>query len=148
MQQSCKYRLFFANATVLHYFYLMGIVRKTKSVSTLLKAFERTNYALSVVELVERHQHDMNKTTVYRILERLVDDGMLHSFVGKDGLKWYAKCHECSVSHHMDLHPHFQCRDCGKTECLPMDVSTPSVPKYKIDSAHLLLIGQCETCLS
>ena len=126
----------------------MGITRKTKSVKTLLKVFEQTNNAISVVELVERLRREMNKTTVYRILERLEDEGMLHSFTGKDGLKWYAECKECSPSRHLDSHPHFQCRDCGKTECININISIPSVSNYKIDSAELLLIGQCEDCLS
>lgn len=126
----------------------MGIARKTKSVETLLTAFEQTKGALSVIALVDRFHHQMNKTTVYRILERLEDDGTLHSFTGKEGLKWYAKCTNCSSSHHMDAHPHFQCQACGKTACLSLDIATPSVPKYKVDFAQLLLIGTCEDCLS
>ncbi|MEO1258339.1 MAG: transcriptional repressor [Bacteroidota bacterium] len=126
----------------------MGITRKTKSVKTLLEVFEQTNNAVSVVELVERLRREMNKTTVYRILERLEDEGTLHSFTGKNGLKWYAACKECSPSHHLDSHPHFQCRVCGKTECLFIDISIPPVSNYKIDSAELLLTGQCKDCLS
>lgn len=127
---------------------MMGIIRKTKSVKAILHQFEQTSDAISVVDLVERVRQDMNKTTVYRILERLEDDGSLHSFIGKDGLRWYAKCRGCSSEEHVDSHPHFQCRDCGKTECLTLDVSIPSLPGHKIDSASLLLIGQCEKCLS
>lgn len=125
----------------------MGIVRKTKSVHVLLNLFGQTNDALSAVELVSRLQHQMNKTTVYRILERMQDEGLVHSFVGKDGLKWYAQGKGYSLLQHDDVHPHFQCRNCGKTACILVDISIPSIPKYKIDSAELLLIGQCEHCL-
>lgn len=126
----------------------MGIIRKTKSVDTLLNNFKQTDAAISVVELVNRLNHKMNKTTVYRILERLEDDGTLHSFVGKDGLKWYARCKKCTPSHHMDAHPHFQCRICGKTECLTIDIAIPVIPNYKIESVGFLLTGSCEDCLS
>ncbi len=126
----------------------MGVIRKTKSVKTLLNEFEQTSDAISVVELVERFQEEMNKTTVYRILERLEDEGMVHSFTGQNGLKWYARCKGCSATHHHDIHPHFQCRNCGKTECISIEVSIPQVPNHKIDSAELILIGQCEDCLS
>ncbi|MCH2224684.1 MAG: transcriptional repressor [Crocinitomicaceae bacterium] len=124
----------------------MGVVRKTKSVMTVLNTFEQTGKAVSAVALVEHLQDSMNKTTVYRILDRLEDQGTLHSFMGKDGLKWYAKCDGCSSTHHIDSHPHFQCRGCGKTECLSMDVTIPPIPKHKVDFAELLLIGLCETC--
>jgi len=133
---------------LLHYFCVMGIIRKTKSVKTVLKVFDQTNAAISVVELVEQLQAEMNKTTVYRILDRMEDGGTLHSFTGKDGLKWYAKCKGCSGGNHHDAHPHFQCRDCGKTECISVGISIPSVPNYQVDSAELLLIGQCKNCAS
>ncbi len=126
----------------------MGVIRKTKSVNSLLKLFEKSNEAFSAIDLVERLQEKMNKTTVYRILERLQDDGILHAFKGKDGLQWFAKSKGCTTSHHEDPHPHFQCRDCGKTECLDVKFSMPSVPQYKVDSAEILLIGQCEDCAS
>ncbi len=126
----------------------MGIIRKTKSVDTLLHIFERSNTAISVVELVDLLHHKMNKTTVYRILERLEDEGTLHCFMGKDGLKWYARCNGCSSSRHMDSHPHFQCMTCGKTECLTMDIAIPAIANRKIDSVALLLTGSCEDCLS
>lgn len=114
----------------------------------MLELFEQTNAALSAVDLVERFKSKMNKTTVYRILDRLEDEGVVHSFKGKDGLQWYEGCKECTSLHHKDLHPHFQRLDCGKTQCLDLELSIPSVPQHKIDSAELLLFGQCEDCLS
>ncbi|MEM7552256.1 MAG: transcriptional repressor [Bacteroidota bacterium] len=126
----------------------MGVVRKTKSVEALLSVFEQSQNAISVVDLVERLKEDMNKTTVYRILDRFEKDGIVHSFLGKDGLKWYAKCRSCSSKNHIDAHPHFQCKKCGKVECLQTDFSIPSISNHKIESAQLLLIGQCEECCS
>jgi Fur family ferric uptake transcriptional regulator len=125
----------------------MGVVRKTKSVVTVLNLFELSDYALLAVSLVELLNKKMNKTTVYRILERLEDEGILHSFAGKDGLTWYAKCKGCSSSNHVDSHPHFQCRECGKSECLSIDVQVPAISNHKVDSAELLLLGHCADCL-
>lgn len=126
----------------------MGVTRKTKTVKELLTVFENIENALSVVDLVKQLANKMNKTTVYRILERLESDGHLHSFIGRDGLKWYAKCNECSSVHHNDVHPHFQCSDCGKSECIDLDVSIPKISNRKIDNIELLLVGQCEECCS
>lgn len=126
----------------------MDNLRKTKSVKAVLKIFEDTNHALSVVELVEKLDGEMNKTTVYRILQRFENNGILHSFIGKDGLMWYAKCKGCTSSGHSDVHPHFQCQNCGKIECLAVSIPLPAVPNYKLDSVKLLLIGQCDNCLS
>lgn len=124
----------------------MGIIRKTKSVQTLLTIFENNSQAISVVNLISQLSEKMNKTTIYRILDRLENDGVVHSFLGKEGLKWYAKCHGCSSANHIDLHPHFQCQECGKVECVSMNISIPSIPNKKINSSQLLLVGQCENC--
>ncbi|MEM7484924.1 MAG: transcriptional repressor [Bacteroidota bacterium] len=127
----------------------MGIVRKTRSVKALLKEFEQNKTALSTRELLERLHLQMNKSTVYRILERLEDDGMLHSFQGKDGLTWYAlnNKNSYSPSNHLSTHPHFQCRDCGKTECLSISIPVPEVAEHSIESVSLLLVGRCAECV-
>jgi len=113
-----------------------------------MEAFEDSGSAISVASLLKRFQDDMNRTTVYRILDRLVESGVLHSFIGKDGGRWYSKYHENTSTNKTISHPHFQCDACGKSECLTFDINIPTLPNHKIDSAKLLLIGQCEDCLS
>lgn len=132
---------------MLHYICFMAIIRKTKPLKIVLAAFDNSNHALSVVELVKRFQNDMNKTTVYRVLDRLLEENILHSFTGKDGFKWVAKCEGPDASTAKNHHPHFQCKECGKSECLSIDISIPTVPNRRIDSSNLILIGRCEECI-
>lgn len=124
----------------------MSNTRQTNSVKLVWKSFEEANNALCVVDLVQEHKQTMNKTTVYRILDRFEKEGRLHTFLGKNGLKWYAKCHDCKAKHHTDLHPHFQCDNCGMVECLTIHVQIPKIAKHQIDRASMLLLGQCEKC--
>lgn len=126
----------------------MAIQRQTNSLKKVWHQFENSNEALSVVDLVKQLTNEMNKTTVYRILDRMESDGKLHSFTGKDGLKWYAKCHECTGDNHIDLHPHFQCNTCGKVECLPEEIQIPNISKYEIEQAQVLFLGKCDRCKS
>lgn len=121
-------------------------MRQTKSVKRILNEFEKEPKALSTVDLIKRLSQDHNKTTIYRVLDRLEDDGVLHSFQGTDGVKFYAKCHGCSKSQHSDIHPHFQCVSCGKMDCLDVRVSIPKVPNRRVLSSELLLQGHCEQC--
>lgn len=125
----------------------MGVVRKTKSVRTILEIFNNTNQAISVVDLIERLEDQMNKTTIYRILERLEEDAVLHSFLGHEGMKWYARCHECTSHEHQDIHPHFQCLECGKVDCVEIEVSIPMIPDRQILVSSVLLQGKCDDCL-
>lgn len=125
----------------------MGIVRKTKSTEFLLDEFQKSSGAISAVDLVKRLSSKMNKTTIYRILERLEDDGVVHSFLALNGIKWYAKCNGCSKSEHVDVHPHFECLECGKVDCLSVEISIPNLPNRSIVSSQVLIQGKCESCL-
>ncbi|MBU2938500.1 transcriptional repressor [Lacinutrix sp. C3R15] len=124
----------------------MGVLRKTKSVEIVLHEFAKDSSAISVITLVERLGSKMNKTTVYRILNKLEDDGVLHSFLGKNGHKWYAKCNGCSATVHQDIHPHFQCISCGKVDCLDINVVIPEIKNRKVEVSQILLQGKCEEC--
>ncbi len=126
----------------------MAIVRNTKSSRILMDVFKNTQRALSVVDLVSRFKEEMNKTTIYRILEKLEKQGFVHSFTGLDGLKWYAKCHDCDSHKHIDAHPHFQCQSCQKIDCLSESISIPKLEGRKVDFAQVLLVGKCGDCTS
>ncbi|PKA98019.1 Fur family ferric uptake transcriptional regulator [Flavobacteriaceae bacterium MAR_2009_75] len=126
----------------------MGVVRNTKSVKLVDNLFNEIHSAIGVVELVEKFSGQMNKSTIYRILDRLDDEGRVHSFLGANGLKHYAKCHDCSKSEHVDIHPHFQCTTCGKVECVSYEIKIPRLSNKKIEQAQLLLTGTCEVCLA
>ena len=125
----------------------MGVIRKTKSIEVLLNEFKKDSSAISAIELVNRLNLKLNKTTVYRILDKLEDDRILHSFLGRNGIKWYAKCNGCSESGHLDTHPHFQCLECGKVDCLTIDILIPKIPNREVIVSQLLIQGKCETCL-
>ena len=125
----------------------MSISRKTKTVELVLELFREKKNALPVVDIVSIFANKMNKTTVYRILQRLEDSGILHSFVDKEGLKRYAKGDQRkSNSTNQIIHPHFLCDDCGISICLPLEITTPSIPNYTINSSDHLYSGQCQDC--
>ena len=125
----------------------MSISRKTRAVELVLELFREKKYALPVVDIVSIFANRMNKTTVYRILQRLEDSGILHSFMDKEGLKRYAKGDQRkSNSSNQIIHPHFLCDDCGISVCLPLKISTPSIPNYTINSSDHLYSGQCQDC--
>ncbi|MEL6635400.1 MAG: transcriptional repressor [Bacteroidota bacterium] len=126
----------------------MAIQRVTKSVKAMQRYFGDRSTAVSVVDLVEHFRGEMNKVTVYRILSRMEAEGIIHSFSGSDGLKWYAACKQCTNHSHYDHHPHFQCKVCGMIECLEISLPIPKLKNRKVDTEIILLIGECETCAS
>ena len=126
----------------------MAVLRKTKSVSTLMAQFDSQTKAISAISLVGQLGSTMNKTTVYRTLDRLEDEGLIHSFLDKDGIKCYAKCQDCEKDDHHHAHPHFQCVSCGKIDCLEEEISLPKIPNRQIIDSQILIQGNCEDCIS
>ena len=124
----------------------MGILRKTQSLAVMLAEFDKSSHAISAIDLISRLSNKLNKTTVYRILDKLEDDGLLHSFLGKNGIKWYAKCNGCSKTAHSDVHPHFQCVECGQVDCLAILIPIPELPNRTALMSSVLIQGKCQNC--
>ena len=127
----------------------MSAARNTKTVKLILDAFKESENPISISDLVFIFKQKMNKTTVYRILNRLENSNILHSFIDKDGLKRYAKNFQQDSSlKNSNTHSHFICDDCGISSCLPLQIPAPTLDNYKINSSEHLFIGQCENCHS
>ena len=52
------------------------------------------------------------------------------------------------VENHSDMHPHFECVDCGKIDCLTLEVQIPTIPNREVRSSQILFRGICEACFS
>ena len=112
-----------------------------------MQEFENQTTAISTIELIKRLNSKLNKTTIYRVLENLVDDGILHSSSVKtvsNGMQ----CSNCTKSKHEDLHPHFECIDCGEIDCLKAEIIIPEIQNRKIFSSQILIQGRCEKCIN
>ena len=126
----------------------MGVVRKTKHLEQVLHVFRQSNEALSAGMLLDVLDNEINKSTVYRMLDKLEDDGVIHSFLTMDQIRFYALCNGCSSGPHVDSHAHFQCTSCKRVSCVSQEIVLPTPGRARITSAQVLLTGQCESCLS
>lgn len=125
----------------------MGVVRKTKHLEQLLQVFRQSSDAKSASMLLESFNAEINKSTVYRMLEKLEDDGVIHSFLTMNQVRFYALCKGCSSGRHVDSHAHFQCTSCKRVSCFSEEIVLPTSERARITSAQVLLTGQCESCL-
>ena len=126
--------------------FIMGIIRKTKSITLILGEFTSETIAIPVTDLINKLSLKINKSTIYRILEKLEDDNILYSFIAANGAKCYSKCRCRSNENPNHIHPHFECTGCGKIDCLDMEIEIPKIPNRNIFSSHFLFQGKCEYC--
>ena len=82
----------------------MGVVRKTKHLEQVLRVFRQSSDPLSVRMLLDALANEVNKSTVYRMLDKLEDDGVIHSFMTMEHIRFYALCKGCSSGQHVDSH--------------------------------------------
>jgi Fe2+ or Zn2+ uptake regulation protein len=86
----------------------------------------------------------LHRATIYRTLDRLVDDGLLiRTNLGADGSQY-------EIAH--DHHHHLVCESCGRVEHVSDDTVRYAIERIEADSgfeltgAHLSLQGRCSAC--
>ncbi|MGN1095992.1 MAG: Fur family transcriptional regulator [Eubacteriales bacterium] len=93
----------------------------------------------------------IGKSTVYRLISKLCEDGEVIRTRGKGGkrilYRYIDKSHAC------DMHFHLKCRECGKIihlECNHMDELAGHIAKehgFILDPKSTVIYGMCRECL-
>lgn len=121
--------------------------RNTTSKEAVLSVLTATRKAMSQDAIEKQINVEADKVTIYRILNRFCEDGLVHKIVADDGKQYFAVCVKCDDKKKLpDNHFHFRCTNCQTIECLPTLVNF-SVPKgYNVEKLNCVLIGLCEDC--
>lgn len=120
--------------------------RNTEKQNLVKQILSKVEHAMSADDILEAMPIKVNKTTVYRILERFVEKGDVHFVTGKNGKTYYALCNSCGTSHKMHNHIHFECQECNEVTCLENTVNIPNLPDFKVIETQFLVIGICNKC--
>lgn len=121
--------------------------RKTNTQQAILSILQSESEALNHEGISARLAEPMDRGTIYRILNRFLDDGLVHRVVADDGRQYFATCEDgCSHDRADHGHLHFRCVICDKVECLtePVDFKLPA--GYRADNYNIMLSGSCDSC--
>lgn len=89
----------------------------------------------------------MDRVTIYRILNRFVEDGLAHRIVADDGRQYFASCKaDCIHDHVAHGHLHFRCVVCDQVECVSGEVDYRVPAGYQVNNSNIILSGSCRTC--
>ncbi len=122
--------------------------RNTPSKEAVLEVLTATGKAMSHDAIEQKIAIEIDRATIYRVLNRFCDDGLVHRIVAEDGKQYFAVCMKCDENKIDDNHFHFRCVNCQTIECLPVPVHF-SVPKgYNVKSVNCVLTGTCRNCLT
>ena len=128
----------------------MKIVRNTKNKALVLELIQNMTTAISAPDILERTTGLCDKVTIYRVLDRLIDEGLIHKVVNPTGQILYASSQKCTHTNdiHNHQHVHFSCQKCKSVTCLDNVQPTFKLPKnYKVSEMNFTLSGLCPQCL-
>lgn len=111
--------------------------------------------AFAIEELCEKLKKETaftavpGKSTVYRIMPKLVEEGLVKRFVKGNSRKFL---YQMVCGKHCDHHLHMKCSICGKlyhmedaeSEALFLQVMRKH--HFQLDEGSTVLFGQCESC--
>ena len=122
--------------------------RRTQAQIKILDILKSSSAAFSHEMLQSELETKMDRATIYRVLNRFCEDGVVHKVVGNDGIQYFAYCAGCDKPNnkHNHNHFHFKCLNCGTVECLQDKIQIPLPNGYKIESFNGLISGYCNRC--
>jgi len=114
----------------------------------VLRALSGADHPQTPLELLSQLSGRMNRVTLYRILELLVERGVAARH--NAGERAFRYCLGRGVAGHS----HFHCTRCGVTQCLDSKLLEPGLSRIlsglpmRVDMAEITLGGVCEGCLN
>jgi len=117
----------------------------------VLEVIGNNRYPLSAGDIYQTLERtaSINRVTVYRILDLLVDHRLIERLSSGGRAFFYGLAPN---DHHLP-HPHFYCKRCGQMDCLnPESLPFDSDPLWKtfpgrIDKVEIRVDGVCKNCL-
>ncbi|WP_419870412.1 Fur family transcriptional regulator [Chryseobacterium sp. CT-SW4] len=126
----------------------MKQIRNTHAKTEILNLILNSETALSHTAIQEKVGDLCNRVTIYRVLDRLEEEGKIHKIVNVDGVVNYAKCHNCEKNDHHHNHLHFNCEECHTVTCIENMVPDVVLPKdFLVKSYNFVVSGICANCV-
>jgi Fur family ferric uptake transcriptional regulator len=122
-------------------------LRATKPRLKLLHAIE--DYASAMpYSAIQKAMSPIDRVTLYRTLESLTSNGVIHKALQEGTDVFYAICgHRCAVGHHKHDHIHFKCQTCNTVTCeKPIEGIEILLPEYEIHKVAVAVEGICPKC--
>lgn len=140
MCRQCNYKQFLSDANL----------EATSHRLRVLEIVGNNSYPIAAADICKTLQrnHSINRVTVYRILDLLVQHGVVDR-ISSGGRAFF---YDLAPNEHHRQHPHFYCTSCGQMDCLLPDsivVDTGQLWKSypgRIEKVQVRIDGICNKC--
>ena len=121
----------------------------TKQKELILNVLKSKKKEFTIKEIYDEVKDQTGLTTIYRLVDKLVEDNIINKNIGKDNITYYQYLEKCDAHNHFYL----KCEKCGKLEhvdcdCI-MDLSKhiSKDHNFKPNKENIIINGICENCL-
>lgn len=123
-------------------------LKNTKQRVRVLEEIALDTAAISQPNLEKKLGKEIDRVTLYRILNTYEEKGILHKIMDMNGTANYAICSSsCSEYYHHDEHVHFNCTNCFKIYCLEVEAPRIKMPKgFTAKTVSSIAYGICDKC--
>ncbi len=122
-------------------------LRRTSARARVLGLLRSLDAPASHAELETDLDDRVDRVTLYRVLDSLVEAGLAHRTVAADRVTRYASAGRRGTADDHGAHGHFHCTDCGRVYCVEVPPPARGLPRgFVVESASLNYTGRCATC--
>ena len=121
----------------------------TKQKELILDVIKEEKKDFTVKDLYKKLNSKVGLTTIYRLVDKLVLDGILNKVIGKDNTLYYQYLEKCNNLNHFYL----KCEICGNTihidcDCIEeLNSHITKKHKFKLNKEHIIINGICNNCI-
>lgn len=97
---------------------------------------------------IQKSMKSIDRVTLYRTLESLKEQGIIHKAFQENNETYYAICdNKCGKHQHHHDHIHFKCEQCKSVTCEQSTRALKiSIPNYEINKISIHIEGICKLC--
>lgn len=120
----------------------------TKQKDFIIDSIKKHHDEFVVKDIYEDLNGKVGLTTIYRLVDKMVEDKRLSRTIGKDNNMYYQYLESCPNENHFYL----KCKSCGKMEhvdCDCIDELSTHISKehdFKLDKSNIIISGTCKDC--
>lgn len=120
----------------------------TKQKDIIIDIIKKQNHEFTVKDIYNEIKDKTGLTTIYRLVDKLVDSGSLNKFIGKDNITYYEYLEKCNNDNHFYL----KCDNCGNMihidcDCIK-DLREHIIEEhsFKLNNEKIIINGLCKKC--
>lgn len=113
----------------------------------IMEILSERKEALAHKDFQNIFQEKWDRVTIYRALDKLIEEGKIHKVTGLEGIVQYALCSSCESHTHTHDHVHFNCISCQRVVCIETVVPAIQLPEgFTALEVQCMVSGICSSC--